>query len=73
MTITKTFTLEADENMIDDIIEELQNNCEYYAQKILEDTDFNYRMEEYLEYKQKLGKEIFNDVVTRLVFDSKAE
>lgn len=73
MTITKTVTLETDEDMINDIIEELQNECESWATLLLEKTNFDFGLDEYIDYRRELTKEIFDDVVARLVFDSKAE
>lgn len=71
MTITKTFTLEADEDMIDTILKGLQDTCEDWAVNLLDGTDFEFGMSEYMEYKRKLTKEIFEDVVTKLISDKK--
>ena len=74
MTITRTFTLEANDDMIDNIIEELRNECESWAEDLLDKTGLDdLEWDEYKEYKKKLTKEIFDDVVTRLIFESKAE
>ena len=60
--------------MIDEIIEELQNECDYWARNLLEKAGLDdLEWDEYVEYKDKLAKEIFDDVMTRLNFDSKAE
>ena len=68
MTITKTFTLEADDDMINNIIEDLQNNCESWAMILLERTNLDFKLDEYKDYRQKLTKEIFDDVVDSLIF-----
>lgn len=73
MTITKTFTLETNEDMINSIIDELRNDCESWATILLEKTNIDFGLDEYLDYRRKLTKEIFEDVVTKLIFDSKAE
>ena len=79
MIITKKIVLEANDDMIDEIIEELQNDCESWAEKLLENAgldDLEY--DEYEEYKERLTDEIFDDVMAklnfnRLNFNSKAE
>lgn len=68
MTITKTFTLEADDDMINNIIEDLQNNCESWAIILLERTNLDFKLDEYKDCRQKLTKEIFDDVVDSLIF-----
>ena len=74
MTITKTITLETTDTMINRIIEELHYECDSWAHKLLEDTDFVFEYDEYGEYREKLSKEIFDDVVTALLYDrEKAE
>lgn len=74
MTITKTITLETTDTMIDDIIEELRYECNSWAHSLLEKTNFDFDYDEYEEYKEKLTKEIFDDVVTALLYDrEKAE
>lgn len=74
MTITRKIVLEANDDMIDEIIEELQNECDYWARNLLEKAGLDdLEWDEYVEYKDKLAKEIFDDVMTRLNFDSKAE
>lgn len=75
MTIIRKIVLEATDDMIDEIIEELQNECESWAEKLLENAglDDGIEWDEYEEYKERLAKEIFDDVVTRLNFESKAE
>ena len=70
MTITKTFTLKADDDMIDNIIGELLNECDNCASDLLAGLDFD-EMTEYLDYRRKLTKEIFDDVVDKLIFDRK--
>ena len=74
MTIVRKITLEANDDMIDSIIEELQNECESWAEKLLENAgldDLEY--DEYKKYRDKLTDEIFDDVITKLIFNSKAE
>ena len=73
MTITKTVTLETDDEMIDDIIEELQGECEHWATILLDKTNFDFDPHEYSDYHRKITKEIFDDVVARLIFESEAE
>lgn len=74
MTITRTFTLEANDDMIDEIIEQLQNECDYWARNLLDNAGLDdLELDEYVAYKDKLAKEIFDDVMTRLNFESKAE
>ncbi|MBR6298126.1 MAG: hypothetical protein IKR34_02660 [Candidatus Gastranaerophilales bacterium] len=74
MTIIRKIVLEANDDMIDEIIEELQNECDYWARNLLEKAGLDdLEWDEYVEYKDKLAKEIFDDVMTRLNFDSKAE
>lgn len=73
MTITKTFTLETNEDIINSIIDELRNDCESWATTLLEKTNIGFGLDEYLDYRRKLTKEIFEDVVTKLIFDNKAE
>ncbi len=74
MTITRRIVLEANDDMIDDILEELQNDCDYWARNLLDNAGLdNLELDEYEEYRDKLAKEIFDDVVTRLNFESKAK
>lgn len=78
MTITRKIVLEANDDMIDEIIEELQNECESKAEKLLENAGLDdLEWDEYEEYRDKLTDEIFDDVMTRLnfnrYFNSKAE
>lgn len=72
MIITRKIVLEANDDMIDEIIEELQNECDYWAKDLLEKAGLDdLELDEYEEYRKKLVKEIFDDVVTRLNFESK--
>lgn len=74
MTITRKIVLEATDDMIDNIIEELKNECDYWAREMLEDAGLDdLEWDEYIEYVEKLTKEIFDDVLTRLIFESKAK
>ena len=74
MIITRKIVLEANDDMIDEIIEELQNECESWAEKLLENAGLDdLEWDEYEEYKERLTDEIFDDVMTRLNFESKAE
>lgn len=74
MTITRKIVLEANDDVIDEILEELQNECECWAEKMLENAGLDdLEWDEYEVYKEKLTKEIFDDVVTRLNFENKAE
>ena len=74
MTITRKIVLEANDDMIDDIIEELQNECDSWARYLLENAGLDdLEWDAYVVYKDKLAKEIFDDVMTRLNFESKAE
>ena len=73
MTVIRKIVLEATDDMIDNIIEELQNECECWAENLLEKAGLDdLEWDEYEEYKERLTKEIFDDVVTRLNFESKA-
>lgn len=74
MIITRKIVLEANDDMIDEIIEELQNECDSWARHLLDNAGLDdLEWDEYVEHKDKLAKEIFDDVMTRLNFDSKAE
>ena len=79
MIITRKIVLESDDDMINNIIEELQNECESWANILLEKAGLDdLEWDEYIEYKDKLAKEIFDDVMirlnfNRLNFNSKAE
>lgn len=74
MTITRKIVLEANDDMIDEIIEELQNECESKAEKLLENAGLDdLEWDEYEEYRDKLTDEIFDDVMARLIFKSKAK
>lgn len=74
MTIVRKITLEANDDMIDSILEELKNECDYWAENLLEKAGLDdLEWDEYEEYESKLAKEIFNDVMARMIFDSKAE
>ena len=68
MTITKTVTLETNDDMINDILEELQNECESWANILLDGAGVELEWDEYKEYRRKLTKEIFDDVVDNLIF-----
>lgn len=79
MIVTRKIVLEANDDMIDNILEELQNGCESWAEILLEKAGLDdLEWDEYEEYKEKLTDEIFDDVVARLNFNrlnfnSKAE
>lgn len=75
MTITRKIVLEANADMIDNILEELHNECDYWARDLLDNAGLGDHLEwdEYKEYKDKLAKEILDDVITRLNFENKAE
>lgn len=75
MTITRKIVLEANDDMIDNILEELHNECDYWARDLLDNAGLGDYLEwdEYKEYKDKLAKEILDDVIARLNFENKAE
>lgn len=74
MTIIRKIVLEANDDMIDEIIEELQNECESKAEELLENAGLDgLEWDEYEEYRDKLTDEIFDDVMARLIFESKAK
>ena len=68
MIITKTYTIDTT-NEIDKLIDRLKSDCENTAGKLLCDLPLD--EEEYFKYEDELTKEIFDDIVTRLIFDSK--
>jgi hypothetical protein len=72
MTVAIKIVLEADDDMIDEIIEELHNECDYWARNLLEKAGLDdLEWDEYVGCKDKLAKEIFDDVVDKLIFDRK--
>lgn len=75
MTITRKIVLEANDDMIDNILEELHNECDYWARDLLDNAGLGDYLDwdEYKEYKDKLAEEIFDDVIARLNFENKAE
>lgn len=74
MTITKNVALEADEKIIDNILEKLQDECESWAGILLGGVDFDFNNRyEYMEYRRKLTEEIFDDVLTKLAFEYNKE
>lgn len=74
MTITRKIVLETNDDMIDNILEELHNECDYWARDLLDNAGLDdLEWNEYVEYKDKLIKEILDDVITRLNFENKAE
>ena len=72
MTITRRIVLEANDDMIDKIIAELQNECESWANTLLDNAGVDdLEWDEYVEYRDKLTDEIFDDVMARLNFNGK--
>jgi len=70
MTITRTFTIDTT-GEADRLIDRLKFDCADTAANLLMDLPFD--DEDYLKHKDELAKELFEDVVTKLIFDSKAE
>ena len=70
MTITKTFTIDTTEE-IDNLIDRLKLDCEDTAEDLIQELPLDNK--EYFKYKNELAKELFEDVVAKLIFDSKAE
>ena len=70
MTITKTFTIDTT-GEADRLIDRLKFDCTDTAANLLADLPFD--DEDYLKHKDELAKELFEDVVAKLIFDSKAE
>jgi hypothetical protein len=70
MTITKTFTIDTTEE-IDTLIDRLKLDCEGTAEDLIQELPLDNK--EYFKYKNELSKELFEDVVAKLIFDSKAE
>lgn len=68
MTITKTFTIDIEEE-INRIIERLESDCYDSASDML--LDIPITTEEYWVYRDKLKKELFEGVVTKLISDKK--
>ena len=66
MTITKTFIIDTTKE-IDKIIDRLKFDCEDTAGDLLQ--NFPIDDVEYLKYKDELAKELFEDAVTKLIFD----
>lgn len=74
MTIIRKIVLEANDDMIDNILKELHNECDYWATDLLDNAGLDdLERDEYVEHKDKLAKEILDDVIARLNFESKAE
>lgn len=70
MIITKTFTIDTTKE-IDNLIDRLKSDCADTAGYLLGDLPLD--NEEYFKYVEELAKELFDDVVTKLIFDNKAE
>lgn len=74
MTVIRKIVLESNDDMIDKILEKLHNECDHWANELLVNAGLDdLEWDEYEKYESKLVKEIFNDVMARMIFDSKAE